>query len=374
MEDFFGKKGDIVQDQAVAFRRPRLFPLTALHEKQPEQGLFYREDGRPFLRLWMKNACDLELFAGKRKFIFLEVERNVWEVSLPLSPGFYYVTLAVNGVEVLSPFLPIGYGNSRPCNYLDIAPVREEYTRRRVPHGDVRYEYFFSETTGREECCLVYVPPKAFLAGERLPVLYLQHGFGENETSWVWQGRIANLMDNLLAQKKAERMLVVMADGMLRSPGNEKELAHGLFPDFFKKDLMPFIESKYAVRTDREGRAIAGLSMGSMQAAMTAFPNPGLFAWIGLFSGFLRNYIGVEEVEDAHLRGVLDDPQAFHEGCRLLFRAMGREDVFFSYFMEEDEICESSGLKQVRRVYEGGHDWNVWRQCALEFLPMLFRE
>ena len=104
--------------------------------------------------------------------------------------------------------------------------------------------------------------------------MYLQHGFGENETSWVWQGRIANLMDNLLATKKAERMLVVMADGMLRSPENEEELAHGLFPDFFKKDLMPFIESKYAVRTDREGRAIAGLSMGSMQAAMTAFPNP----------------------------------------------------------------------------------------------------
>lgn len=83
MEDFLERKGGSVQDQAVAFRRPRLFPLTAIHERQPEQGLFYREDGRAFLRLWMKNACDLELYAGKRKFIFLEVERNVWEVSLP---------------------------------------------------------------------------------------------------------------------------------------------------------------------------------------------------------------------------------------------------------------------------------------------------
>lgn len=374
MEQFWERESDIVQDQAVAFRRPRLFPLTALHEKQPEQGLFYQEDGRPFLRLWMKNACDLELFAGKKKLIFLEVERNIWEVSLPLSPGFYYVTLAVNGVEVLSPFLPIGYGNSRPCNYVEIGPVREEYARHRIPHGDVRHEYFFSQTTGREECCLVYVPPVPFLKEKKLPVLYLQHGFGENETSWVWQGRIANLMDNLLAQQKAKPMLIVMADGMLRSPESEEMLEHTLFPEFFKKDLMPFIEAKYEVRTDREGRAIAGLSMGSMQAAMTAFANPELFAWIGLFSGFLRNYIGVEDVDDAHLQEALKDPQTFHENCRLLFRAMGREDVFFSYFMEEDEICEKCGLKQVRRVYEGGHDWNVWRQCALEFLPLLFDE
>lgn len=373
MEDFLERKGDSVQDQAVAFRRPRLFPLTAIHERQPEQGLFYREDGRAFLRLWMKNACDLELYAGKRKFIFLEVERNVWEVSLPLLPGFYYVTLAVNGVEVLSPFLPIGYGNSRPCNYLEIGPVQEEYARRKVPHGDVRHEYFFSETTGREECCLVYVPPEQYVE-EALPVLYLQHGFGENETSWVWHGRIANIMDNLLAQEKVRPMLVVMADGMLRSPEDEKELEHTLFPAFFKTDMMPFIEGRYEVRTDREGRAIAGLSMGSMQAAMTAFGNPELFGWIGLFSGFLRNYIGVEEADDTHLRAVLQNPKTFNENCRLLFRAMGREDVFFSYFMEEDEMCEESGLKQVRRVYEGGHDWNVWRQCALEFLPRLFED
>lgn len=373
MEDFLEREGDIVQDQAVAFRRPRLFPLTAIHEKQPEQGLFYREDGRAFLRLWMKNACDLELYAGKRKFIFLEVERNVWEASLPLSPGFYYVTLAVNGVEVLSPFLPIGYGNSRPCNYLEIGPVREEYARHKVPHGDVRHEYFFAETTGREESCLVYVPPKKYREKEKLPVLYLQHGFGENETSWVWQGRIANIMDNLLAQEKVRPMLIVMADGMLRSPEDEKELAHTLFPAFLKTDMMPFIEGRYEVRTDREGRAIAGLSMGSMQAAMTAFGNPELFGWVGLFSGFLRNYIGVEEADDTHLCAVLQNPQAFNETCRLLFRAMGREDVFFRYFMEEDEICEESGLKQVRRVYEGGHDWNVWRQCALEFLPRLFQ-
>ena len=342
MEDFLERKGDSVQDQAVAFRRTRLFPLTAIHERQPEQGLFYREDGRAFLRLWMKNACDLELYAGKRKFIFLEVERNVWEVSLPLLPGFYYVTLAVNGVEVLSPFLPIGYGNSRPCNYLEIEPVKEEYARHKVPHGDVRHEYFFSETTGREECCLVYVPPEQYVE-EALPVLYLQHGFGENETSWVWHGRIANIMDNLLAQEKVRPMLVVMADGMLRSPEDEKELEHTLFPAFFKTDMMPFIEKRYEVRTDREGRAIAGLSMGSMQAAMTAFGNPELFGWIGLFSGFLRNYIGVEEADDTQLRAVLQNPQAFNENCRLLFRAMGREDVFFSYLWKRMKCARKAG-------------------------------
>lgn len=207
------------------------------------------------------------------------------------------------------------------------------------------------------------------------PVLYLQHGFGENESGWVWQGRIANIMDNLLAQKRAVPMLIVMADGMMRTyEGEAEKLTQQKFVPFLTEDLLPFVEKRFRVRKDVDGRAIAGLSMGSMQASMIAFPRPALFGWIGLFSGFLRNYIGVEEVDSSHLAEVLANPEEFNRTTRLLFRAMGNQDVFFRSFMEEDQICEDYHLHQVRRVYEGAHDWNVWRKCACEFLEMIFRE
>ena len=364
------------EDQAIAFHRPQVFNLIpTLQENPPAQGLFYREDGRPYVKLWMKNACNVELSFGTEKQMFLEVERNVWELTLEKEPGFYYVTLLVNGVEVLSPFLPIGYGYSRPCNYLEIGPVDELFCRNAVPHGSVRHVYFPSQVTGEEESCLIYTPPGYGKTGAPYPVLYLQHGFGENETGWVWQGRIGNIMDNLLAEKHAVPMLVVMADGMMRTRDGESErLTQQKFVPFLTEDLLPYVEANFHVRKDVDGRAIAGLSMGSMQASRAAFPRPALFGWIGLFSGFMRNYIGVTEVDASHLAEVLANPEEFNQTTRLLFRAMGNQDVFFHSFMEEDQICEDYRIHQVRRVYEGAHDWNVWRKCASEFLQMIFRE
>lgn len=212
-----------LQDQAVSFHRPYPASLTALHEKQPEQGIFYRQDGTPFLKLWMKNACDVKIVIGQDTYILLEVERNLWEVTLPLEPGFYYAALYVDSVEIASPYLPIGYGHSRPCNYLEIGPVMEACRLKDVLHGSIRHEYFYSEVTGQTESCLVYAPPGYDRDQLRLPVLYLQHGFGENEGSWVWQGRIGWMMDNFLSEKKVMPMLIVMADGMMSEDGDPEK-------------------------------------------------------------------------------------------------------------------------------------------------------
>ena len=116
----------------------------------------------------------------------------------------------------------------------------------------------------------------------------------------------------------------------------------GCFPDFFKKDLMPFIESKYAVRTDQGGARHRGAFDGVDAGGDDGVSKSGAVCVDRAVSGFLRNYIGVEEVEDAHLRGVLDDPQAFHESCRLLFRAMGREDVFFPYLWKRTRSAKAA--------------------------------
>lgn len=370
-EDEERGEGQQPEDQAAAFRRPQIFTLTAIHGTVPAQGLFYRKDKRPYLKLWLKNACNVELLVNQEKFIFLEVDRNIWELTLPLEHGFYYAVLSVDGVEVLSPFLPIGYGNSRPCNYLEIGPCASYLKIRKIPHGSVRHEYFYSGVTRRNETCLVYAPPCYDAGMQTYPVLFLQHGFGENETSWVWQGRIGHIMDDLLYEKRAVPMLIVMADGMIRD--EEDHLRQELFPEFLRRDLLPFLESRYRMKTGSDNRAIAGLSMGSMQASMTAFGNMDMFGWIGLFSGFMKNYIGVEEADGSHLKALLADPQKFNDKNRILFRAIGKEDVFFPFFMEEDQLCEDYQIRQVRRIYEGGHDWNVWRKCAYEFLQLIFQ-
>lgn len=178
----------------------------------------------------MKNACDVKIVIGQDTYILLEVERNLWEVTLPLEPGFYYAALYVDSVEIASPYLPIGYGHSRPCNYLEIGPVMEACRLKDVLHGSIRHEYFYSEVTGQTESCLVYAPPGYDRDQLRLPVLYLQHGFGENEGSWVWQGRIGWMMDNFLSEKKVMPMLIVMADGMMSEDGDpeKKSIRHCL--------------------------------------------------------------------------------------------------------------------------------------------------
>ena len=137
------------------------------------------------------------------------------------------------------------------------------------------------------------------------------------------------------------------------------------------QDIIPFIEKKYRVKKDRDHRAMAGLSMGSMQTSMTVCRYSQLFGWEGLFSGFMHNFIG-EDPDNSYLEIMKE--KEFQEKQHLFFRAMGRQDEFWDFFTEDDAFCEENGIHCVRREYRGGHDWNVWRQCIYDFLPQLFRE
>ena len=242
-----------------------------------------------------------------------------------------------------------------------------------VPHGDIRHEYYPSAVTGRTESCICYVPPGYEEGTLEYPVLYLQHGFGENERGWIWQGKVNHIMDNLLAEGKAVPMLIVMANGMVMEEDGDGEavLRHSLFPEELVQDIIPFIEKKYRVKKDRDHRAMAGLSMGSMQTSMTVCRYSQLFGWEGLFSGFMHNFIG-ENLDNSYLEIMKE--KEFQEKQHLFFRAMGRQDEFWDFFTEDDAFCEENGIPCVRREYRGGHDWNVWRQCIYDFLPQLFRE
>ena len=144
-----------------------------------------------------------------------------------------------------------------------------------------------------------------------------------------------------------------------------------LDPEELVEDIIPFIEKKYRVKAGREFRAMAGLSMGSMQTSVTVCSHPELFAWEGLFSGFMHNFMGNNP--DNSFLAVMKE-ERFQKEQRLFFRGMGRQDEFWEQFAEDDVFCEENKIPCVRKEYEGGHDWNVWRQCIRDFLPMLFQE
>ena len=170
-----------------------------------------------------------------------------------------------------------------------------------------------------------------------------------------------------------KEMIIVMGNGMARIEGQpgDRQLQSGLFPRILLNDLIPFIEARYPVKTDRESRAMAGLSMGSYQTSLVTLAHPELFAWAGLFSGFLRAPWGEEE--NGRL-ALLDDPARFDTSFRVFYRAMGTEDPYFDAFAADDALLETKRVRTIRRTFPGGHDWGVWRRCLHDLLPMLFQD
>ena len=334
-----------------------------------EQGVRYLEDGGVQVKLAMPETADkvsIRLMDGP-EYALEKDAQGMWTGCFYPGMGFSYADVVADGAVVLSPYLPIGFGASRPINYIDVPGEGDDfYQPCESAHGTVTQHEFVSSLTGELETCLVYQPPK-FDANRAYPVLYLQHGLGENEKGWVHQGRANYILDRLIASGEASEMLVVMCSGMVQMNG---EFDYAIFPQLLVQDVIPFIERTYKVKTDKWHRAMAGLSMGSMHTSMAAMTHPELFGYAGLFSGILR-YIWHEE--QPHL-AALEDPGKFAADYRVFFRAMGEDDPFFKWFAEDDKILEEKGVQVTRRLYSGGHGWQVWRHCLRDFLPMLFKE
>lgn len=299
-----------------------------------------------------------------------EGEEGIWTCTIEnIAPGFHYHTYWINGTQVVNADAPVGYGGFFALNYLEMPEEGfEEYRLRQIPHGTIHLNYYRSGETGRTKLCYVYTPPAyETRTDRRYPVLYLQHGGGENETGWIWQGKLANLADNLLAQGKMKEMIIVMNAGYSFPAQGEYHPSMSAFLRELPESCVPFIDSVYRTLADSGHRALAGLSMGGMQAQKIIFGNPGLFAWAGIFSGGLV----IRDGEDDY-SAILLDPHKMKEQFRLLFVACGTEDGLY------DNTCKN--VEEVKRhqvsidFYKsyGFHDWTFWRHCAANFLPRLF--
>lgn len=244
--------------------------------------------------------------------------------------------------------------------------------------GTICQERYTAHISQKEKCCYIYTPPGYGAppgygeTAESYPVLYLQHGYGENELGWIYQGKLAEIADQLIWEEKIRPMLIVTADGMMREEKENGDIAHRpeLFTEELLRDIMPLVEKRYRVKPGKDNHALAGLSMGSLQTSMTVFTNIGLFGWVGLFSGFMGN---IFDGNNAHLAHLAEQADAFNQQTRLFFRGMGGNDPFWESFQKDDALCEKYGIRCVRKQYDGAHTWNVWRQCIVDFLELLFR-
>ena len=301
---------------------------------------------------------------------------GVWAVTTePAEPGFYYYDLVVDGVPINDPGSRTYPGWAREMSGLEV-PDRslDFYDVKPVPHGEVRQRTYFSKTTETTRLALVYTPPDYDRdAARRYPVLYLQHGSGENERSWTAQGRANYILDNLIAEGRAEEMIVVMEQGYATKAGAAAGSAprgNEGFEELVVNDLVPMIDAVYRTIPKRESRAIAGLSMGGGQALRIGLGHLDLFASVAsLSAGSAPGGPRPEGIAKA-----VSDPAAFNAKLRLFWIGCGRQDGGYARVKDAHEALEKAGVTHAWFETAGAHEWQVWRRSLHDLAPRLFRD
>jgi enterochelin esterase-like enzyme len=354
--------------------------------------------GRVEIRLKAPDATKVRLnFWSGPKVDMVKQPDGVWRVvTEPLAPGLHYYMLIVDGVEMADTGSRAFFGGSKYASAVEVPePGSTYYAIQNVPHGQVREVWYSSSVTGTWRHALVYTPPGYDeRTKERYPVLYLQHGGGEDETGWVRQGHANFILDNLIASGKAKPMLVVMAYGYARRAGAQPPgSAGGGFgsPDFRKamqdmlsafeaevtEALIPFIDRTFRTIPDRGHRAMAGLSMGGMQTFHITLNHLDRFSYIGGFSGAAGPLtLGRDLDPKTDYNGVLADPAAFAKRVKLLWLGVGTGEP---ERMREGIRKLHAGLTEagIAHVYQESpgtdHEWQTWRRNLDDFAPRLFR-
>jgi enterochelin esterase family protein len=338
-------------------------------------------EGRVRVQIKAPGATKVQLDISAVKYDLKKDTAGVWTgESAPQDEGFHYYQLWVDGAAVPDPGSLYFNGASRWGSGIEI-PAKDQdfYAMKNVPHGQVREIPYFSKSNNSMRRCFVYTPPGYDGdSNKRYPVLYLQHGGGEDETGWASQGRANLIMDNLIAEGKTVPFIIVMDNGTWRMQGPPRgERPAGEWPpkgwaDGFTKTLLeeiiPMIDTNFRTLANVQNRAMAGLSMGGMQTRVITLANPDVFSHIGMFSG---GSISVEDVEKA---------PGFKEKNKLVFISYGSREL------ENPRRGNSGDPKEnTTKLKEAGmnthfyvspqtaHEWQSWRRSLYQFAPLLFK-
>lgn len=299
---------------------------------------------------------------------------GIWSVTVgPVSPDLYTYDFSVDGLKVVDPKnIQLKEGAGGYSNLLEVPGKEADYLAvKNVPHGKLEKVWFNAGTLGKTSRVHVYTPPGCEKMNDKLPVLYLQHGGGDNDASWATAGRANFILDNLLAEGKIKPMIVVMPFG---NPGGGFFSGAGVDTDpyynYFFKDLVPYIESHYNVGTTRESRAYAGLSMGGLQALNMGIFYPEKFAYVlPLSTGFFPEILkSMEEKYASNLK----NPEI--NKLKLFWIAMGGEkDIAYKNGENTKALFDKFGIKYQTNSYPAGHTFITWRHNLVEFAPLLFK-
>jgi enterochelin esterase-like enzyme len=374
-------------------------------------------DRRVTFRIHAPNAQAVRLTAGDIPGVgqtthLSKGENGVWEVTIgPVDPGAYRYNFNVDGVATIDPRNHATSESNNNVWSLMHVSGSDFMDTRNVPHGAVAAVTYYSTALRTFRRMHVYTPPGYEANNTRYPVFYLLHGAGDSDHAWSSVGRAGFILDNLIADKKARPMIVVMPHGHTRrgpaAMGVGGRVGTEEFVKDFLDDVMPYVEKHYRVQTGRANTAIAGLSMGGSHTLHIAFPRLDKFAYIGVYSsGLIGAFPGAGrggapaaapptapptspaaapaaaapapppamtagEWETAHAK-MLGDP-ALKKGLRLVWFATGKDDFLLNTTEATVDLLKKHGFNVVYEETEGGHTWINWRLYLNEFAPQLFQ-
>ena len=330
-------------------------------------------------------------------------ENGVWTgTSAPQDPGFHYYQLNIDGASVPDPGSLYYYGASRWGSGIEVPSDDQDiWAVKNVPQGSVNEVFYWSTVTESMRHCYIYFPNEYYTnTTKKFPVLYLMHGMGENEHGWAEQGHTGQIMDNLIAEKKAVPFIIVIdcldaraagqqaggmggfggfggfggpsVDAQAQAPQGQGQrrmggggfgmaMTGGAFQDVLLKDIIPMVEKNYRVIADPQHRAMAGLSMGGMTTHGITLANPTTFAYVGMFSG------GTFSVSE------LEDNADFKKTNKVLFMSAGSHEGGMGVLNAAEEL-KKIGINATGYVSEGtAHEWHTWRRSLYQFVQLCFK-
>ena len=371
------------------------------------------QENKQFPAVNSKRQVRAQIMAPNAKFVGLDIAGKIYEMtkdenglwtgtSEPQDEGFHYYQLNIDGASVPDPASLYYYGASRWGSGIEVPSADQDFWQvKNVPQGSVSEVFYWSTYTEKMRRCHVYLPAEYYTnPTKKFPVLYLQHGMGENEYGWAEQGHTAQILDNLIAEGKAVPCIIVMDNGLnARRPGEQGGFGgprpqrpqggaapqgqrrqgapgqagprrggfggFGGFSEGFKNvlfnDIIPMVEKKYRVIADPQHRAYAGLSMGGMQAREITLANPEKFAYVGSFSSGAWS---VDQVKNS---------EGFAKNVKLLFMSGGGKE---NMGCEEaaKKIHDELGMNAVGYESPGtAHEWHTWRRSLYQFAQLIFK-
>lgn len=342
-------------------------PVTNLRNGQFPQ---LTADNRGVFQLNAPDAKEVIVDIGGKKYPMKKDDKGMWSATTDvLMSGINYYFLYVDGVQISDPASETFYGCSRMASCIEVpyakGNVRFELTD--VAHGETTMRRYYSKNEGAWRRMFIYLPPSYQKdLSKTYPVLYIQHGGGEDERGWALQGRTDIILDNLFAQGKANEMIVVMSDGNCK--------------DFIKElteECIPLVEKTYRVKKDATNRAMAGLSMGGIQTLNIAVAKPELFQYVGVFSSgwFARPFGNNPQMSaDDNYKKLAERKDFYNKQFKQFYLTMGgQEDIAFNNCKTMREKFDEIGIKYKYFETPGGHTWPVWRESLYQFAQLLWK-